>query len=377
MPAEYLKMPRPLGAAFMSVFLVLVACSSKDLASPYPGIDIEPVSSSQYPVTKNTPTARLTQSIKYSQLLSITQPATPAVEETGGSVADGVESPTTTAALSQAPEPSSLTITLEAGERTKVSPRSHGAQQVIGYSFDNRPIISYQFGHGPHKVIFVGGIHGGYEWNTIMLAYQAIDYFLGHPSAIPEFVTLIIIPSANPDGQFNVTGKEGRFEYGDLAPDTTSGRFNGRSVDLNRNWDCNWKPSAFWRDQSVSGGTNPFSEPESRALRDYFLEHKPSSVIFWHSSADGVYGAGCSELHQLTRELAEVYGTASGYPVADQFTHYEISGDAGDWLSIQDIPSITVELSSHDLIEWPENLAGMLAVIEQYDRPEQEILRQD
>jgi hypothetical protein len=361
----------------LSVFLVLVACSSREISSPPPGKDINPVSSSQYPAYDGTPSANLTWSINYSQLLSITQPATPAVEKVVGSVADGAESPAITAALGKAPKPTSLTVTPKAREETKVSPRSHGAQLVIGYSFDNRPIISYQFGYGPHKVIFVGGIHGGYEWNTIMLAYQAIDYFLAHPSAIPEYVTLIIIPSANPDGQFNVTGKEGRFEYGDLASDTTAGRFNGRSVDLNRNWDCNWNPSAFWRDQSVSGGTNPFSEPESKALRDYFLEQQPSSVIFWHSSADGVYGAGCSELFQPTGELAELYGMASGYPVADQFTHYEISGDAGDWLSIQGIPSITVELASHDLIEWPENLAGMLAVLEQYDRPGREILKQE
>ncbi len=294
---------------------------------------------------------------------------------------DGAESPAVTAvttmsaALSQAPEPTSLSITPETGEETKVSPYSHGRQQVIGYSFENRPITSYQFGQGPQTVIFVGGIHGGYEWNTIMLAYQAIDYFLANPSATPEHVTLIIIPSANPDGQFNVTGKEGRFEFGDLAPETTAGRFNGQGVDLNRNWDCNWKPSALWRDQSVSGGTNPFSEPESRALRNYFLDLQPSSVIFWHSSADGVYGAGCSEPFQLARELAEVYGTASGYPVADHFTHYQVSGDAGDWLSTQGIPSITVELASHDLIEWPENLAGMVAVLEYYDRSWRESLR--
>ncbi|MGB3716721.1 MAG: M14 family metallopeptidase [Candidatus Promineifilaceae bacterium] len=374
-------MPRPLRFAFLSVILLLVACSSKDMASPYPGIDYEPVGASQYPVDKDTPSARLTRSITYSRPSSSTQTATLSVEEAGGSLLDGAESPTitavttTSAAPSQAPEPTSLTVTPEAGEETKVSPPPHGTQQVIGYSFENRPIISYQFGQGPYKVVFVGGIHGGYEWNTIMLAYQAIDYFLAHPIAIPEYVTLIIIPSANPDGQFKVTGKEGRFEYGDLAPDTTAGRFNGRSVDLNRNWACNWKPSAFWRDQPVSGGTNPFSEPESKALRDYFLEQQPSSVIFWHSSADGVYGAGCSELFQHTRELAEVYGTASGYPVTDQFTHYDISGDAGDWLSIQGIPSLTVELASHDLIEWPENLAGMLAVLEYYDRPGREFLK--
>lgn len=368
-------MLKPLGITFLSVLLVLVACSSGETVNPYPGLDYEPSGTSKYTANIDAPSTRLAQSAKYSQLLSSTRPAAQAIEEAGGSMTEGAESPadvvvaTNSAVLSCAPEPTSLCTTPEAGADAVESTRSHGAQQVIGYSFEDRPITGYHFGHGPQIVIFVGGIHGGYEWNTIMLAYQAIDYFQSHPSAVPENETLIIIPSANPDGQFRVTGKEGRFEFGDLAPETSAGRLNGQGVDLNRNWGCNWEASAQWRDQAVSGGSKPFSEPESQALRDYFLKRRPSSVIFWHSSADGVYGAGCPELFQPSRDLAEVFGAASGYPIADQFTYYAVSGDAGDWLSIRGIPSITVELASHDLIEWPENLAGMVAVLEYYDRP--------
>src|SRR3989338_4523839 len=38
---------------------------------------------------------------------------------------------------------------------------------VIGTSVDGNNIIAYHFGDGPSELLFVGGIHGGYEWNTV------------------------------------------------------------------------------------------------------------------------------------------------------------------------------------------------------------------
>jgi hypothetical protein len=212
----------------------------------------------------------------------------------------------------------------------------------------------------------VGGIHGGYEWNTILLAYEMIDYFQTHPESIPDSISLIIIPSANPDGQVLVTGKEDRFTAADVAENSTPGRFNANNVDLNRNWDCQWEPVGQWRSQQVSGGSAPFSEPESVVFRDYFLSQQPQAVIFLHSAANGVFAAGCPDTHLDSMLLAQAYGAATGYPVFEQFLSYPITGDAGDWLTTQGIASITVELVSHQAIEWPKNLAGMLAVLDYY-----------
>lgn len=110
--------------------------------------------------------------------------------------------------------------------------------RTLGTSAGGWPMVATQFGRGPTDIVFIGGIHGGYEWNTILLAYQAIDYFLAHPADVPPSVTLTIIPSANPDGQAFVTGGAGRFGAGEVAVETTAGRFNDNGVDLNRNWDC-------------------------------------------------------------------------------------------------------------------------------------------
>jgi murein tripeptide amidase MpaA len=111
---------------------------------------------------------------------------------------------------------------------------------TIGTSVEGRSIEAYTFGTGEHNLLFVGGIHGGYEWNTVVLAYAFIDYFTQYPESIPEGITVHIIPSLNPDGIFAVTGLEGAFseaQVTEIAP-TATGRFNAHAVDLNRNFDC-------------------------------------------------------------------------------------------------------------------------------------------
>jgi murein tripeptide amidase MpaA len=230
------------------------------------------------------------------------------------------------------------------------------------------PLTSFQLNNGPDHIVFIGGIHGGYEWNTIVLAYRAIDYFTENPEVIPASVTLHIIPSANPDGQFLVTGRLGRFSPIDVNPENFSGRFNGNNVDLNRNWDCNWESTALWRDQLIDAGKQPFSEPENLVLRDFLIELDPIAVVFWHSAANGVFAAGCPGLYQPSYTLATIYGEAAGYPVYERFDSYQVTGDAGDWLALQEIPSISIELINHQDIDWPKNREGMLAVLNQYQQ---------
>ena len=48
--------------------------------------------------------------------------------------------------------------------------------KVIGTSVQGRKIESYTYGNGETHIAFVGGIHGGYEWNSVLLAYQFVDY---------------------------------------------------------------------------------------------------------------------------------------------------------------------------------------------------------
>lgn len=237
--------------------------------------------------------------------------------------------------------------------------------QTIGLTTSGLPIRAYRFGNGPQRVAFIGGIHGGYEWNSVLLAYKAIDYFAQHPRAIPPKVTIHIIPAANPDGVQRITGALGRFTEEQVAAQTAAGRFNQRGVDLNRNWDCNWTQKARWGMHEINGGTTPFSEVESQVLRDFLTGSNPvAAAVFWHSAAPGVYPGGCNSRFAAADTLAQLYATASGYPMQSHFAAYEVTGDATDWLATQEIPAIVVELKSYDQIEWEQNLAGMLATLQ-------------
>jgi hypothetical protein len=239
---------------------------------------------------------------------------------------------------------------------------------VIGTSVEERPLSAYQFKNGPNKVVIVGGIHGGYEWNTTALAVEAIDYFTEHLDTIPDSVTLIIIPSANPDGLALVNEMVEILSVDDVAQipleETLPGRANANSVDLNRNWDCEWRESAYWRDQWVRGGSEPFSEPETQALRDFLLAASPEVVVFLHSAADGVFASGCGEMYEPSLQAAKIYGLSAGYPIHEKFDAYPVTGDAGDWLATQDIPAIAVELKDHTNLDLAENLAGIRALLE-------------
>jgi predicted deacylase len=243
-----------------------------------------------------------------------------------------------------------------------------GMLSVIGTSVQERPLSAYQFKNGPNQVVVVGGIHGGYEWNSTALAEQLIDYFTDNPSAIPDSVTLHIIPSANPDGLALINEMVVTREANNIAEialeETLVGRVNANEVDLNRNWDCKWRASAYWRDQWVSGGSQPFSEPETQALRDYLLEISPQVVVFLHSAADGVFGSGCGETYTPSLKAADIYGLAAGYPVHEKFDAYPVTGDAGDWLATAGIPAFTVELKNHTDLDLSQNIAGMRALLE-------------
>jgi predicted deacylase len=241
----------------------------------------------------------------------------------------------------------------------------------IGRSAGGLAIEAYRFGRGPARLVLIGGIHGGYEWNTVLLAYAVVDYYRAHAAEIPPSITLDIVPAANPDGQLLVVGKTGPFAPADIGvntpANTLAGRFNRNGVDLNRNWDCDWAPVAHWRSRQVSGGTAPFSEAETAALRAFLSAPAPDGVVFWHSAAGGVFAGGCRARFAGADALAAVFAQGSGYPFRTSFASYPVTGDAADWLAREGIAAIAVELNNHDDLDMAQNLGGIKAILAYLD----------
>jgi len=218
-----------------------------------------------------------------------------------------------------------------------------------GRSFGGRSLLAYRFGTGPSVRIIVGGIHGGYEANTVVLVGEMLRYLRGNPSLIPDDVTLYVIPCANPDGYVAGTDRE-------------RGRMNGNGVDLNRNWGYHWQPVATHGARPVDAGAYAFSEPETAALRDFFLAQDVEAAIFYHSAMARVF-YGAEREQSATYELARVVSEATGYPIAAGVPGQITTGDAIDWMSARGLAGIEVELTTHDGIEWERNLQGLLAFL--------------
>lgn len=251
-----------------------------------------------------------------------------------------------------------------------VAPMATSTHEVIGYSVEGRPLEAYRYGSGEDHLVFVGGIHGGYEWNSILLAYELMDHLTENLSSIPANMSVTVIPDANPDGTHKITGKTGRFTVADVIPgDQSAGRFNANGVDLNRNFGCKWQPEATWRGSPVSAGTSAFSEPEAKALRDFFLTTNPQGAVFFHSQANAVYASECEAgILPETLTLMTSYADATGYTPVSVFDAYPVTGDVEGWLASIGIPAITVELASHESVEWAKNRLGVEALLNYYGK---------
>ena len=222
---------------------------------------------------------------------------------------------------------------------------------VYGRSFDGRELLSYRLGSGPSARALIGGIHGGYEWNSTLLVSETLKVLEEKPALVPSDVTLYIIPCANPDGAAAGT-------------DAIHGRMNGNNVDLNRNWDYNHQITATHGTRPVSAGSAPFSEPETRALRDFIFDREIELAIFYHSAMAKIF-SGAERQNCATYELAEMMSDVTGYEHSPEGVYGQITtGDAVDYLSKVGITAIEIELTNHQDIDWDRNWRGVLAFLE-------------
>ena len=87
-----------------------------------------------------------------------------------------------------------------------------------------------------------------------------------------------------------------------------------------------------------SGGTQPFSEPETRFLRDYLINLQANvprvRVMILHSSvritSGQIYPGGNNALG-----LSGAYASVTGYAIEDAWAAYVTSGEAVTWCEEQ------------------------------------------
>lgn len=222
---------------------------------------------------------------------------------------------------------------------------------VLGSSAQGRPIKVVQIGAGPRKLVVVGDTHGGPEANTYRLSLELIAHFRANPEQVPPSVRLYFIPTLNPDG----------LELG--------WRFDAAGVDLNRNMDTRLDacPDNDWRTTvqgaygviADTGGPFADSQVEARLIRSFLWD--AAGAVFIHSNAGLVFPAACE--HAPSIAMAEAYARGAGYAYSRFWPLYTITGGMHDWAGSLGIAAITPELISGDESEFPQNLAGLQAVL--------------
>ena len=139
-----------------------------------------------------------------------------------------------------------------------VEARADEARQ-IGTSAEGRAIVAVRYGDGPRTILVVGQTHGDEEGGLRVL-------LRARSMALPEGITLWVVPTMNPDG---------------LMADT----------------------------RSLANGTNPNrnapSEPEQLAVHEFALAVQPSLTVWYHQNYGWIGGSGGSyapaaRYHELT-----------------------------------------------------------------------------
>jgi len=209
------------------------------------------------------------------------------------------------------------------------------------------------------EVLFDGGIHGdeiGGPENLIRFArYVCVSY--GSDPEITDLVNsreITIYPMVNPDGRANMS------------------RYNSNFVDCNRDWGYMW--------DGEGNSPEPFSQPETRAMRNCLNNHRFVIHVTYHSGEEVVLYPWCYRAahvpdYAALSQLAESYSTSSGYTnlqVRQSYADYPTSGETIDYSYGADgTDALTMEISNNkqppgSQIQYyfQNNLPAMIAMIE-------------
>lgn len=232
--------------------------------------------------------------------------------------------------------------------------------ETIGKSRQERPlwdvILTDSRAAGPKTYVLIDGGHHGNEIAGTELALYVIDFLLENADAnatvrrMLETLEIHVVPLVNPDGYVAQT------------------RGNALGVNLNRNYDVDWG-NPYGASNPVMGqlsartgqpvqsvgivaencGDRPFSEPESRAIRDlmerlhgrlafYLTHHTPTNgVVAPWSAGDPPFEIPARDAGVFEAELAWIRKNteyAAGKAQWGNFSAglpYSASGSSQDW----------------------------------------------
>lgn len=154
-------------------------------------------------------------------------------------------------------------------------------------------------------LFFTGTIHAR-EWIGHELAIEFAKYVLENleiDTTLQKYLdvsTIYMVPCANPDGyEFSRTHFSFWRKNRRQNADGTYG------VDLNRNFPIGFIKSTSTT-SNVYGGPEPFSEPETKALRDFVLNHPNITIALDYHSQGNVFFPAHDFRHEDTIDTTDM-----------------------------------------------------------------------
>jgi len=212
--------------------------------------------------------------------------------------------------------------------------------------------------------IFMGNHHAR-EHVSLEIPLMLAQYLLGHRrdpriSRMLDTRDLWIIPMVNPDGaEYDVATNEYRY-WRKNRRKNKDGTFG---VDLNRNYGFEWGTGGSDTETSsdVYMGTEPFSEPETQAIRDFVEKHLNTKILLsfhtfselilypWGHSYDKI---SKSDDQRTFEKMAQTMAKWNHYTPEQASDLYIASGDTTDWAyGKHGIFAFTFELSPSDMMD--------------------------
>lgn len=241
--------------------------------------------------------------------------------------------------------------------------------EKIGESVEKRPIYALKLGTGKKEILMDGSLHAREHMTTNVLmemidqysvSYYSNKKFSGYNTrAILNKTSIWFIPMVNPDGVTLVQSglskmtpkNQKTIKAYNKSTNYKRWKANGRGVDLNRNFDDLWKrqsptPKSFMGYK----GPSAFSEPESRAVRDFVLKHKFKANNSYHSSGQVIYWFNYQNKENYARDLKLVKRVSkiTGYTTMAPKYIAQGSGSSANWfIRTQKQPALTMEIAPY------------------------------
>ncbi len=224
----------------------------------------------------------------------------------------------------------------DAAEATATPAAARPRWQHAGDSVEGRPLRVLRVGHGPRRVVWIGGIHGDEREGQVATA-ELPRAFAALPGAAAA-VTLTILEDATPDGSARGT------------------RGNRNGVDLNRNYPArNYLPGD-------GRGQRPLDQPEAKIVHDLVLDERPHLVIVAHAWRNDHF----VNFDGPAESVADLFSRRSGYRVKASDKIAPTPGSLGSWVGrLLGVPILTLEYErgTDPRTAWMDTREAILAVI--------------